>query len=230
MRRPQWFLPFMVAFTGIGLMIDQHGHAWQRTLSLAVWLVLALALAAAPALERVQVIVVVIVATTAELLASGWWGAYEYRLENLPLFVPPGHGLVYLVGLRTAEWLWAQRHQRSLVASAIAVSLGWALLGLSGWLGRIDVAGAIAVAFLVVFLLRGRAPLLYAGVFFFVMFLEIWGTSWGTWYWAPTLPGLGIPDGNPPSGIAAGYVLFDIIALWSAPHCLRAWEWMRARR
>jgi hypothetical protein len=89
----------------------------------------------------------------------------------------------------------------------------------------VDVAGVIAVAFLVVFLIIGRAPLLYAGVFFFVAFLEVWGTWVGTWMWYEYIPGLGIMNGNPPSGAAAGYVLFDIAALALAPSVLAAWRW-----
>ncbi len=47
--------------------------------------------------------------------------------------------------------------------------------------------------------------------------LELYGTAIGTWHWARTLPGLGIPDGNPPSGVASGYVWFDVMALLVAP-------------
>jgi len=36
------------------------------------------------------------------------------------------------------------------------------------------------------------------------------------------LPGLGIPDGNPPSGVASGYVWFDVMALVFAPRLLTA--------
>ncbi len=107
---------------------------------------------------------------------------------------------------------------------AIVGAVGWALIGLSGVLGRVDVAGAIGVAVLVVFLLKGRAPTVYAGVFLFVAFLEIYGTAVGTWRWAAEIPGLGVADGNPPSGAAAGYVFFDIAALALAPHLLRAWR------
>ena len=39
---------------------------------------------------------------------------------------------------------------------------------------------------------------------------------------APALPGLGIPDGNPPSGVASGYVWFDVMALLLAPRLLSA--------
>ena len=48
-------------------------------------------------------------------------------------------------------------------------------------------------------------------------FLEIYGTWIGTWQWAAEVPGVGIPDGNPPSGAASGYVFFDISALALAP-------------
>jgi hypothetical protein len=51
--------------------------------------------------------------------------------------------------------------------------------------------------------------------------LELYGTAIGTWRWAAELPGLGIPDGNPPSGAASGYVWFDVMALLLAPRLLR---------
>jgi len=47
--------------------------------------------------------------------------------------------------------------------------------------------------------------------------LEFYGTAIGTWRWARELPGLGIPDGNPPTGVASGYVWFDVMALLTAP-------------
>ena len=148
---------------------------------------------------------------------------YVYRLGNLPLFVPPGHGLVYLTGLRFSQLPLFVARPRLLVGAAIACVSGWALLGLLA-LGRTDVAGAVGAAVLVMFLLRGRMPTVYAGVFFAVAFLEIYGTAVGTWTWQEHIPGLGVPDGNPPSGAASGYVFFDIAALALAPGLLRAWR------
>jgi len=66
--------------------------------------------------------------------------------------------------------------------------------------------------FLVLVLLRTRRPV-YAGVFVVVALLEIYGTALGTWSWNGVVPGLGIPQGNPPSGAASGYVVFDVLAL-----------------
>ena len=69
--------------------------------------------------------------------------------------------------------------------------------------------------------LRGRAPEVYAGVFLVVAWLELYGTAIGTWEWKAVIPGTGVPQGNPPSGVASGYVWFDIVALALAPWLLR---------
>src|SRR5204863_9852045 len=100
-------------------------------------------------------------------------------------------------------------------AAALGASL-WGALGLAV-LPRMDAAGALGVPLLLVFLWRSRARAAYAGVFLVVGALELYGTAIGTWRWAPALPGLGIPDGNPPSGVASGYVWFDVMAMLVAP-------------
>jgi hypothetical protein len=85
------------------------------------------------------------------------------------------------------------------------------------------------VPLLLFFLWRSPARTTYAGVFLVVAALELYGTSIGTWEWARALPGLGIPDGNPPSGVASGYVCFDVVALALAPRLLCAVRAARAR-
>ncbi len=230
LARPRVFIPFLVAFTSLGLWLDSlGGPGWQVLLSVVAWAVLVAACVSLEPLDRARVVVVVVVATTAEVVFSILLGVYAYRLGNLPMFVPAGHGLVYLAGYRFSQTRVARAHPRVVVGAAIAGAGAWGIVGLSGALGRVDVAGAIAIAFLIVFLLIGRAPALYAGVFFFVAFLEIWGTYVSTWYWEPSVPFLGIGNGNPPSGAAAGYVLFDIAALALAPAVLAAWRWGAGR-
>ena len=83
-------------------------------------------------------------------------------------------------------------------------------------------AGAFGVPLLLFFLWRGRNRAVYAGVFAVVCVLELYGTWLGVWTWHDALPGLGIPDGNPPSGVASGYVWFDVMALLIAPWLVAA--------
>lgn len=228
-RTPALFCAATLVITVSGLALDSRaGLSMQLVLGLCTWAFLALAFVYLTPSERAQTSVVVVVATCAEIIGSVIWGVYVYRLGNLPLFVPPGHGLVYLTGLRLSQWAPLRARPQILIRAAIAGVSGWALLGLTA-LERTDVAGAIGATVLVIFLLRGAAPATYAGVFFAVAFLEIYGTWIGTWEWAAEIPGVGIPDGNPPSGAASGYVFFDICALALAPSLLAGWSRLSAR-
>jgi hypothetical protein len=200
------------------LALDRYSnYPEQLGLGVIVSLVFVAALTRVPLEVRAQALGVVCFATIGEVTGSLVWGVYHYRLHNLPLFVPPAHGLVYLAGLSLATALRA--HTRALVAAAAAFAAGWGLLGLTV-LPRRDVAGAIGVPLLLLFLWRGRNRAIYAGVFLVVASLELYGTAIGTWRWERDLPGLGIPDGNPPSGVASGYVWFDVMALLVAPYLI----------
>src|ERR1017187_6727631 len=44
---------------------------------------------------RPALIACLIIATAGEIFLSLVWGLYEYRLHNIPLFVPPGHVLLF---------------------------------------------------------------------------------------------------------------------------------------
>jgi hypothetical protein len=195
------------------------GLTAQFILGAATWIVLFAACARLGANQRARVALVVLVATAAEILGSVILGAYTYRLENLPAFVPPGHGLVYLGGLAISQSELVRRHRRAFLLAIGAIVAAWAAAGLVA-LERTDALGALTGALLIYVLARGRAPTLYAGVFLIVAFLEIYGTSIGAWRWAETAPGTPLPAGNPPSGIASVYVLFDIAAIAIAPRLL----------
>jgi hypothetical protein len=131
---------------------------------------------------------------------------------------------VYLSGLAVASLVPARR----LVAIAAIGAVGWGIAGVTV-LPRLDVAGAIGVPLLCVYLWRSRSRSVYAGVFLVVAALELYGTSIGTWRWAVEVPGLGIPQGNPPSGVASGYVWFDVMALLIAPWLVAAARSVHAR-
>jgi hypothetical protein len=215
---PRWYAAAGPAYLAALLAADTRvGLGGQRALGILTAVVLLCALRPLPGLARAQALGVVAFATVGEVTGSLLWGVYHYRLHNLPWFIPPAHGIVYLSGLALSRAV----RERPLVAAAAVGSIGWGLAGLTV-LPRLDVAGAIGVPLLCVFLWRSRARATYAGVFLVVAALELYGTSIGTWHWARTLPGLGIPDGNPPSGVASGYVWFDVMALIVAPWLVAA--------
>jgi hypothetical protein len=209
------------------LALDHFGNTVdQLLLGAATWLILIASCASLSREDRARALLVVLVASCAEVLGSIVLGAYTYRLENLPAFVPPGHGLVYLAGLRISQSAPVRRHARAFVGAVIAGVAAWGVAGLV-LLGRTDALGALTGALLIYVLLRGRASTLYAGVFLMVAFLEIYGTSIGAWHWAATAPDTPLPAGNPPSGIASIYVLFDISAIALAPRVLAAIDRVR---
>jgi hypothetical protein len=216
---------YLAALLALDTQVDLHGQ-----LALGALTCVALVVAARPLQveRRGQVAVVICAATVAELTGSILWGVYSYRLHNLPTFVPPAHGLVFIAGLSLSEAL--RRHARVLVFAAATMASAWGVLGLT-LLPRMDAAGALGVPLLLAFLWRSRVRAAYAGVFLVVACLELYGTAIGTWRWAEQLPGLGIPDGNPPSGVASGYVWFDVMALLFAPRLLalaqRSWSLKR---
>jgi hypothetical protein len=214
----------IAAYLAALLAVDtQVGIGAQRALGVLTWLVLVGVASRFPPERRAQALGVVLFATVGEVTGSLIWGVYSYRLHNLPLFIPPAHGLVYLAGLSLSLRL----RERPLVAAAAAGAIVWGIAGLTV-LPRLDVAGAVGVPLLCVFLWRSRSRAVYAAVFLVVAGLELYGTAIGTWRWATELPGLGIPDGNPPSGVASGYVWLDVMALLVAPWFLAAARRVRA--
>ena len=192
------------------LAVDQLvGHTGQLVLGLMTAAVLVVLLAVHPKTTRLQTLAVVGFATIGEVVGSLIWGVYAYRLDNLPAFVPPGHGLVYLAGLSLAALV--RRRTGWLLVAAVSVAGIWGVAGVtvlptpdaSGdhWLRLSDRGPPV------------DAPPVYAGVFMVVVALELYGTAVGTWRWEPVVPGIGLSQGNPPSGVASGYVLFDVLAL-----------------
>lgn len=209
-RLPAVTLAVIVAWTAGGLAVDRHvAETGQLVLGVLTAGVLAALLVLHSKTVRLQTLAVVVIATAGEILGSLVWGLYGYRLENLPAFVPPGHGLVYLAGLSLASLLALRSSALLFAAGAVAVT--WGVAGVTV-LPSPDVSGTIGCAFLVGVLVWTRRPV-YAGVFMVVVALELYGTAVGTWTWQPSVPGLGLSQGNPPSGVASGYVVFDVLAL-----------------
>ena len=204
------------AYWLVALPLDRATDATQQlALAATAWLVLGVALALQPRDVRVQVAVLVCVATALEIVGSIVWGAYRYRLGNLPLYVPAGHGLFYLAALRTAALPLLVRHGRAIVVAVTAGATAYMVWGLVRPAFAADAVpdllGFVTWAIFIRFIVRGRYPLLYAVSFVLTMALEFYGTGLGIWRWSPLLPGLWLPAGNPPTGIGAGYAAMDAL-------------------
>ena len=220
--RPYGLQAYLLVFTAVGLFADSRVTAlWQQHLLGALsFTVLYLAALKAPRELRVQVWICVAVATGYEIFGSLVWGIYHYRFHNLPLYVPAGHGIVYLFGLLAIQTPIVARHGRRLAYAVLAAAATWALLGVTMLplvTGRIDVQGALWLPYFAYFLLRSPRWPVFAAIFIIVSELEICGTSFGNWYWVPVAPWTHIPSGNPPSVVAGGYCVIDasvLGALW----------------
>ena len=94
---PMWTI---VALITIGLLVDQHVPVWgQDAVSIVTWAMLLYWLANSPPETRNSMMICVAYATAGEIFLSLGWGLYEYRLHNIPLFVPPAHALVFVLGM-----------------------------------------------------------------------------------------------------------------------------------
>jgi hypothetical protein len=211
------------------LAVDADGSlATQRLLGALTWVALALALRRESVAVRLQTGVVVAFATAVEYTFSPLLEVYVYRFDNVPAYVPPGHGLVYLAALSLGRSAWVRAHLRSCVTGVAIAGAAYAAWGLL--LGpRVDVLGAFWYVCLLGFLAWGPSRPLYVGAFVVVTYLEILGTAVGTWTWQPYDPTGVVPIGNPPSGAAGGYGWFDLAALLLAPVLLARWRAWRAQ-
>ena len=163
-----------------------------------------------------------------EIFGSLIWGVYRYRLHNVPLFVPPGHGMVYLFGLLAARTPVVLRYGKRVAHVVLAGATTWAAAGLTILpviTGRVDLQGALCLPVFAYFVLRSPRWALFSAIFIATGELEIFGTSFGNWSWLPVAPWTHIPSGNPPSVIAGGYCVIDASVLLA----MRSLAWVRAQ-
>jgi len=219
----------MMGWLSVVLWLDSDGSLWlQRGLGLVTWVVLLVALRRVMPTVRVQTGVVVAFATLVEYIFSPTLEVYLYRFDNVPMYVPPGHGLVYLSAFALGHSVLVQRHLRGAQALVLVVGGLWAGYGLF-LAERPDALGAFWYACLVGFLLWGPSKAVYVGAFAAVSYLELLGTGLGNWVWQTEDPTGWVSIGNPPSGAAGGYGWFDLAGLLAAPYLLQLFSRARGR-
>ena len=188
----------------------------QYALGIAGWISLLALLYGECKYVRAQVLIAVTFATIGENFASIYMAGYTYRLENVPAFVPPGHGIVYLTAVVLGRTSLFLKYARKITVFVVIVGSIWSLMALTETIGRKDEIGTILFCIYLLYLFKGRSPMVYLGAFFITTWVELIGTSLGTWNWAAIDPASTLTQGNPPSGVAAWYCLVDAVAMGGA--------------
>jgi len=218
----------VLGWISLVLALDAGGtRAAQGVLGLATWALLGVALHRESVPVRVQTAVVVVFATAVEYTCSPLLEVYTYRFDNVPAYVPPGHGLVYLAALWLGRSAYVQRHLTGCAVTVLALGGAYAAWGVT-LADRLDVLGLFWFGCLAGFLALGPSRPLYVGAAVVVTYLELLGTAVGTWQWQPYDPTGTVAIGNPPSGAAGGYGWFDLAAVTLTPWLLRRWTGRRA--
>lgn len=185
------------------------------------WLSLGLMLKGETLLVRLQVMVAIMFATIGEFFASVYMGGYIYQAGGIPAYVPAGHGMVYLSAIALGRSALFKNYTREIIVTVVIIGSTWSIWGLYTINQQTDVTGALLFCIFLTCVLFGRNALVYLGAFFITSFLEIVGTQTGVWYWVLIDPASNLPQGNPPSGVAAYYCLVDAVAISIAPIILK---------
>ena len=203
----------VTAFLVSGLAIDQYVPFWgQLLVSIAAWTLLLYWISVAPREQQVMLYTCVAYATLGECFLSLVWGLYDYRLGNIPAFVPPGHALLLVLGLiitaRTPDWVtW------------IVPGVALPCVALLAWIG-VDTFGVLLFSLIALCMVFNRSRKLYAVMFVLSLTMEIYGTWIGNWAWRVDVPWIGLTTTNPPVAAGAFYCMLD----WLVMTTLRTWR------
>jgi hypothetical protein len=197
-----FFVPLILLLDGTGVL-RQMLIGGATTLFLIV-LVVRHRVAVAP------VIVAIVIATTGELILSVGWGLYTYKHALIPLYVPFGHGVFYVLATITAEQAAMQRNSSRIVRAVLFGGTLWAVVSL---IALHDTWGAIWWMIAATLIGRSMHPLLLAVCCSETMLLEWLGTALGNWHWSAVVPHVGLHSANPPSGVGLLYVVLDFVTV-----------------
>ena len=159
---------------------------------------------------RELMVYAVILGFIGEYFFSVYLGMYTYRLENVPLYVPFGHALVYARVFVFAKAPIVRKHHIKIERFFYAII---SLFALGYWYFLNDLFGLLMTLGVFALLLkRPKDRMYFLTMYITVAVLEIGGTAYGAWRWPDTAFGIfdSLPSNNPPSGISLFYFLLDI--------------------
>jgi hypothetical protein len=204
-----------LAVLAVAFALDRLWPMWgQIAAGFGVWAFALLVLGRAAGLRRRMLFAVLAWATAGELFLSLAWGLYTYRLGNIPHFVPPGHVLVFMIGLQLARAVTPVAADRLTAAYAVATACAALFLG-------DEFSVVLFAVYMLAYRLKPDLGPLLATMFLVTLTLELAGTTLGTWGWAPRTPVLGLATTNPPFAVAAFYCVLDTLVFLTVRGRLR---------
>src|SRR6185295_10817507 len=209
-------LTIMAMTVLVGLPLDRFGGSFgQSAVSAWTWVLLVILLMRVHQQLRSPLLLCLLIATLGESCLSLLWGLYVYRTHNIPLFVPPGHVVLFALGLTLAP-----RVPRWGIRLITAFAATYALTAYATSTDTVSIA--LAILFLV-FVAFGRNRQLYAMMFALSLVMELYGTWIGNWAWSPNVPGLPLTIANPPLCVGVLYCALDAGVVF-ANGLLRKWH------
>jgi hypothetical protein len=189
-----------------GLLLDHHWLKFGQIAASAVaWMVCFGLFVRSDPRGRPALLACLIIATAGEIFLSLVWGLYAYRLGNIPLFVPPGHVLLFYLGTRIAARV-PPRGEWWIALAALPVVMAFA------WNGR-DTLGPVLYGLFIACMLVSPSRRLYATMFVLSLAMELYGTWIGNWAWSREVPWLGLSTINPPIAAGAFYCVLDLLVV-----------------
>ncbi|WP_348797991.1 hypothetical protein [Flavobacterium adhaerens] len=209
---PLYFAIFFPFFTIIALGIDSvlfatyYFDARQITNILAI-LYFTLFFWVADTNLRKLMFVMVFLSYIGELIFCNLLKMYDYRTPIIPLYVPFGHAIVYASGYVFAHTEWAVKNDAVLKKY---FAIGFLVLFLSVAIFLKDIFSLIFGVLFFWVLKRKKWQNLYYFIAVCVIFIELVGTYFQCWKWAPKTFGL-IDAANPPMGAVFFYAGGDVL-------------------
>lgn len=165
--------------------------------------------------ERSELLFCLLIATLGEIFLGFIWKLYEYRLHNLPLFIPPGHAVVYAAGRAIS------RSAPNWLPRALAIVLV-PFVGVGVFFGY-DTQAALWFGVLLLCLLVAPDRRFAATMFILALLIETLGTTLGAWRYLSPDPWFGMSTlTKPPLWAGTFYCALDVMVAFAALRTVRA--------
>lgn len=229
-------LALLFLFIGAGLYLDSDNflkgfHNGQWLANGAMILVFLGLFWRATKRSRELMIYALIIGIVGENILSIGLEMYTYRMHSVPIYVPPGHAIIYISTVYFSRNVAVKKFRFALERLFTVAIFVYASAFLAFYN---DVFGfVLTMATILILKNKPRERLMYLTMYLVVAVLEIIGTTYKCWYWPDTAFGL-IPflkSANPPSGISFFYFSLDLGCLWLyKQRHLIAWKRMKSVR